>query len=247
MQYSVPYRVEKKRGKARVVVAAVLCVTIIFVMMFVFLAKSKKTELFRERSFYLVYVYKSKDIESLYTGAEIIKFMGGAGIIYDYKGVQYVLTSLYFDYAEATQVLERLKKNFAEAGIIDVYTKVVGSRIRQQVNSEHILREYYEKLQHFMEELFEMGMSYASGKLPETELCRNLMAWKMKIMNIRDELRELAKDSQIAEKTYISSVEVVKLLDEFFQNFYGSRIKKALVYKLSTEISLKFADTVNNL
>lgn len=247
LQYSVPRKIKRTGKRARIVLAVICCAVLVTLILMFFFIKGKKTEFLNERSFYLLYVDSSRDIQPLETEASIVKYLGGAGTIYQFADKYYILTSYYEDFHEAEQVLGGIKEKFTNSGIIDIHTKIVSRKLRQEINSEHILREYYEKLIEFMEETHFFSMKFAKNELSEGEFYQKMISWRLKFVTINEEIKELKEKAEVITKTYESSTRLLEKMNEFFNKFYGSRVKISLVYRLSIDVAVEYYESINNL
>lgn len=178
---------------------------------------------------------------------DLVKKLGGAGVVYKYHNTYHLVTSFYLDVREAKEIATGLAESYQNAGILTLKVDKISRSARNTVSNNHYALEFLKNLYHLTNDMQEDSMKYLSGNLAESDLCRNLLKEKLKFQELLENISEIKSEDTIFESLYESNARLLEYIDSFFDRFYQSSKKRSLVCELGLNIAIEYFELFNNL
>ncbi len=249
MQESVPYyflrKSRKRQGKRAIgFLLSFVFVAVIVAVSLAFAFKPKSDSFLGEKKFYFVYTNFNLKKDPLSDEQELIKKLGGSGVLMLHDNRYYLIANVYFSSEEAEEIKENINKSFPNCGIITV-TESLSKAQKRAVKSNENVYACFRFFSKFLIELQANSMKYIAGSLSESGLCSEIMAKKLEIAEL---IKENSKNSDELGKKVLSNLSLAeKFLSNFFDEFFNSNKKQAVLAQLTVNLSLSWCNLIDNL
>ena len=187
---------KKTKAKIKSVVSTILIFLFAIVSSAVLVVEKRKYKAFDERILYFVSVGSAKTSNLLESKKELLKNLGGANVVYSYKGISHLIANVYLDQESALEIKENLQEHFPDVDILKIRLKRVSNKgiraVKDIVGAEKFIKKIFE----LSNEYQNLQMSYLIGDLSEGEFMSRLVDEKInleKIMENIDKTTELAQ------------------------------------------------------
>lgn len=247
MQDYVPY---KRRRKGLIIqIKSVIALILFFIFVFMILTclgvSRKNNKCFDKSSFSFVYVQKTKKMLDE-TEKDLVKGLGGAGIFYFFKEHHYLIANVYLKLDDAKEVAGGMVDSFENAGVLTIETKRLSRLLQQKIKSNLSYYRFFKYLYEFSEKFEELNLNYISGELSQGKLMSELIEINLEFETIVNEFENENNESVFSDiKTYANMILIH--FDNFFDEFYQSTKKQALVCALGVNVALTKVDLFDNL
>lgn len=248
MQGYVPYvKVKKKKKRLLVPLIFILVVVIIvFVTLLFYLRPNKKHSYLDSMNLYFVYVDESKTTHGLKVEQDVVKSLGGAGIIYEHNNLYYLITSVYLNKSQAEEVKNNLSKNYENSGVFAVTTKKLSKKKKNLIISDFEINEQVKFLNEFIKSLDESYIKNIAGEISESKFISFLMSNKLKLENNINKLKEKV-DEEISKTIFENANMCLLYTENFFDSYFQSNKKHSLICELAVELTISMYELFDNL
>lgn len=234
--------INTRKMRIKSMISMILFFLMLVLILGLLIVSRKKENLYAGQTYYFIYTNKSKNNLSLQSEKELVKNLGGAGVLYLYKKEYYLICNVYFDKEEAEEIKTGLVNNFANSGIIEIQTKTLKNKkaIKSNDNAKRLLSFAKENLNF----LYDIEMNLISGKISEGKCGAKILANKQDYEN----LIELQDSCDVVVQNLCSYSRLMVLqLNNFLNDFYVKNNKQSLLCEMVVNYALIFLDMWNNL
>lgn len=245
LQVCVTQKVKRKISSAQI--KSAICVILFFLILGTILisliVSRKKENLFYGQNLYLVYTSKTKNVSSLENEKDMVKNLGGAGVVFLRNKEYYLICNVYLKKDEAEEIKKGIAENYNNAGILEISAKKVKNikHFKHNEDSKNMLKF----IKNNLFELAETEIDFISGNISEGKLG----AWAL---SKKQELEQLiSKNIETNDEIVRNMCSYAKLIvlqyDNFLNQFYIKSNKQSLFCEFVVNFSLIFADMWNYL
>lgn len=230
MQCYVPCVARKKSQKNKIKSVFVVILTIfVFMFLFVFLvAMKKKIVCFEKQDFYLVSAYQSKKESLCLEKKDLVKDLGGAGVICFVKERYHLIVNAYLSKDDADEVAEKTKETFEETEVIKLSAKEISKKNAERFRKETTAYQFFKKKQAFFKDFLELEMKYLKGDISNGQMISQLISKKLEFETLLKDIESFNKKEGfliLRDGLNAFVLEFEKLFDSFFE----SRKKQSLI------------------
>lgn len=230
MQCYVPCVAHKKSQKNKIKSAfAVILVIFVFMFLFVFLvAMKKKIVCFEKQDFYLVSACQSKKEALCLEKKDLVKDLGGAGVVCFVKERYRLVVNAYLSKDDANEVAGKIKESFTETEVIKLSAKEISRKNAERFRKETSVYRFFKKKQAFFKEFLELEMKYLKGDISNGQMISQLISKKLEFETLLKEIESFNKKEGfliLRDGLNAFVLEFEKLFDSFFE----SRKKQSLI------------------
>ncbi len=245
LQVCVTQKVKRKIGSVQIksAVCLILFFLIFGTILISIIVSRKKENLFYGQNLYFVYTSKTKNVSSLENEKDMIKNLGGAGVVFLHKKEYYLICNVYLKKDEAEEIKKNIAENYHNAGILEISAKKIKNikHFKQNENSKNMLRF----IKNNLIELTQTEIDFISGNISEGKLG----AWALSKKQTLEQM--ISKNIEASEEITRNMCSYAKLIvfqyDNFLNQFYVKSNKQSLFCEFVVNFSLIFADMWNYL
>ncbi len=245
LQVCVTHKVKRKMSSTQI--KSALCIILFFLIfgtiLISLIVSRKKENLFYGQNLYFVYTSKTKNVSSLENEKDMVKNLGGAGVVFLHNKEYYLICNVYIKKDEAEEIKKGIAENYHNAGILEITAKKVKNikHFKQNEDSKNMLKF----IKNNLFELAQTEIDFISGKISEGKLG----AWTL---SKKQELEQLiSKNIETSDELARNMCSYAKLIvlqyDNFLNQFYFKSNKQSLFCEFVVNFSLIFADMWNYL
>ena len=247
MQYYVPCVKIKKLPKLQIKSVFMACLFfLILLTVSITLGASRKTnKCFEKQSYHFVYAQNNKQILDK-TEQDLVKSLGGAGIYYFYKEHHYLIVNVYLSKDDANEIKNGMAENFPNSGTITLEVKDIPKKIQSKIKDNLSYYKFFKYFHELIESFQELNMNYIAGKITQGKLMSSIITMQLDCKTIISEFENPENEELFNNiKTYANMCKIH--FENFFDEFYQSTKKQALVCALGVNLALTKIDLFNNL
>ena len=199
LQVVVSRRKSKNRkfSKIKSVVSTILILLFAIVSSVILIVEKKKYKAFDERIFYFVSVGSTKSIKLLDDKKELLKNLGGANVVMQYKGLSYLIVNVYLDQESALEIQENLKTHFPEVEILKIRINRLSIKTIKAVKSISGAEVFIKHLFNVSNKFQTLQMKFLAGEITEGYFLSEFIDIKI---NIEKMLNNIDKNTEFAQK-----------------------------------------------
>ena len=172
--------------------------------------------------FYLVYADKNTKLSTVQKIAEEVELRGGAGNIYSVGDMKYVVLSAYCSYDECRAVVNNIKQEYHNCGILELDCSVARNK-KIDKNAQN----YCKKLSELCKFLCYCSIDYDLNRISIGEVGRKMVGYRQTFLLYSDNMQ----DNNLQ---FFSSAElVVSYIDSFYHNVFVSAKQNVYIKKLA--------------
>ena len=245
LQVCVTQKVKRKISSAQI--KSAICVILFFLILGTILisliVSRKKENLFYGQNLYLVYTSKTKNVSSLENEKDMVKNLGGAGVVFLFKKEYYLICNVYLKKDEAEEIKKGIAENYNNAGILEISAKKVKNikHFKQNEDSKNMLKF----IKNNLFELAQTEIDFISGNISEGKLGAWALSKKQELEQLIS--KNIETNDEIVRNLCSYAKLIVLQYDNFLNQFYIKSNKQSLFCEFVVNFSLIFADMWNYL
>ena len=221
------HKLKKKRNnRIKSIVSSILILLFAIISSVVLISEKRKLRPYDERVFYFVSAGSSRTISLLEDKKELLKNLGGANVVYTYKGQSHLIASVYLDQESADEIKSNFVEYFPEVGVLKIKSKRVSTKGIKVIKEISGAEEFIKNLYKISTDFQELQMKYLSGEFSESDFLSDMVEKKIKFEKL---LSNVEANNELAEKI-ISFGEIMSLqMTSFLSGLTISKNKQNFV------------------
>ena len=173
------HKLKKKRNnRIKSIVSSILILLFAIISSVVLISEKRKLRPYDERVFYFVSAGSSRTISLLEDKKELLKNLGGANVVYTYKGQSHLIASVYLDQESADEIKSNFVEYFPEVGVLKIKSKRVSTKGIKVIKEISGAEEFIKNLYKISTDFQELQMKYLSGEFSESDFLSDMVEKK---------------------------------------------------------------------
>lgn len=199
MQVTMTYHKSRKKSKLQIksVVSTILVFLFAIVSSAILVSEKRKLRAFDERVFYFVSAGSSRTISLLDDKKELLKNLGGANVVYSYKGISHLLANVYLEQESADEIKGNLTQYFPESDVLKLRSKRVSNKGIKKIKSISGAENFIKFVYKMSNEYQDLQMNFLSGEISDSMFLSSMVDKKINFEKI---ISNIDNSNDLAEK-----------------------------------------------
>ena len=247
MQGYVPqvYLKRKPKLNIKLIVALVLVIFLCGTVLIISLGKNKSYDVFERTTFYYVSAKSSKKNKDLEHLSSSVKSLGGAGITIKHKENYYMIVNVYLDKSDAEEIAASIKSQFVDSEVVEVKIDSISKQNKSEIKSNSELKRFFKLFNNMIQDIQNTQMMYLSGEITESELCKEIINYKMKLEDSKVMLKEIETSVSKLVQEYQNMLSIY--FEKFFNEFFGCIKKHSILCDFVVNLTIVKTNLFDNL